>query len=175
MDSLVTLITTVSTSTSRCGNNFCATGWQFYTDILKGVDIPAGKKIKKCEKGDFQKIFQEDFFVAIWQETPKDRYLFLCVKGTGSGISYYVNFVVVVVVVCVHRSSSNLKSYIQKKIIYSTYRNLLKTFKGPFTSTCLVGPVKKQQQQHREIPPLSAHKNVSQPPLFFIWNYGSTP
>ena len=35
-------------------------GWQFYTDILQGVDIPAGKKL--CEKGDFQKIVQEDFF-----------------------------------------------------------------------------------------------------------------
>ena len=51
--SLVTLITTVSTSTSRCGNNFCATEWQFYIDILQDVDIQAGKKI--CEKGDFRK------------------------------------------------------------------------------------------------------------------------
>ena len=50
MDSLV------STSTSRCGNNFCAMGWQFYTNILQGVKIPAGQKL--CEKGDFRKIVQ---------------------------------------------------------------------------------------------------------------------
>ena len=56
MDSLVTLVTTVSTSVNRCGNNFRAMGWQFYTDILQGVDIPEGKKL--CEKGDFRKIVQ---------------------------------------------------------------------------------------------------------------------
>ena len=59
VDSLATLITMVSTSTSRCHNNFCAMEWQFCTDILQGVDIPAGKKI--CETGDFRKIVQEDF------------------------------------------------------------------------------------------------------------------
>ena len=59
MDSLVTLVTTVSTSANRCGNNFRAMGWQFYTDILQGVDIPEGKKL--CEKGDFRKIVQWDF------------------------------------------------------------------------------------------------------------------
>ena len=58
VDSLVTLITTVSTSTSRCGNNFRVMGWQFYTDILQGVDIPADKQF--CEKGDFRKIVQKD-------------------------------------------------------------------------------------------------------------------
>ena len=68
MDSLVTLVTTVSTLTSRCGNNFRAIGWQFNTDILQGVDIPEDKKL--CEKGDVRKIIQEDFFVAIWRETP---------------------------------------------------------------------------------------------------------
>ena len=67
MDSLVTLITTVSTSTSRCGNNFCAMGWQFYTDILQGVDIPAGKKNVKRETS---KNRPRGFSVAIWQETP---------------------------------------------------------------------------------------------------------
>ena len=70
MDSLVTLITTVSTSTSRCGNNFCATGWQFYTDILQGVDIPAGKK-KKLWKERLSKNLPRGFFVAIWLEIPK--------------------------------------------------------------------------------------------------------
>ena len=59
MDSLVTLITTVSTSTSRCGNNFRAMGWQFYADILQSVDIPVGKKL--CKKEDLRKIVQEDF------------------------------------------------------------------------------------------------------------------
>ena len=48
---------------------FRATGWQFYTDILQGVDIPAGKKLS--EKGEFRIIVHEDFFVAIWRETPK--------------------------------------------------------------------------------------------------------
>ena len=44
MDSqLVTLVTTVSTSTSRCGNHFRAMGWQFITDILQGVVTLAGK------------------------------------------------------------------------------------------------------------------------------------
>ena len=66
MDSLVTLTKTVSTSTSRCGNSFCAMGWQFYTNILHGVDIPAGNKLS--EKGDFRKNFQGDFFVPLWRE-----------------------------------------------------------------------------------------------------------
>ena len=51
------------------GINFNGPLWgHFYTDILQGVDIPVGKKM--CEKGDISKIFQEYFFVAIWQETP---------------------------------------------------------------------------------------------------------
>ena len=74
MDSLVTLITTASTSTSRCGNNCCATGWQFYTDILQGVDIPAGKKI--CEKGNFRKIFQEDFLSQFGKKRPEPVLIF---------------------------------------------------------------------------------------------------
>ena len=68
MDSLVTLITTASTSTSRCGNNFHATSWQFYADILQGVDIQAGQKL--CKKGDFMKNRQRGFFVAIWRQKP---------------------------------------------------------------------------------------------------------
>ena len=40
MGSLVTLITTEETSTSRSGNDCRAMGWQFYTDILQGVDTP---------------------------------------------------------------------------------------------------------------------------------------
>ena len=66
MDSLVTLVTTVSTSIGCCGNNFRAMGWQFYTDILQGVDISEGKKL--CEQRDFRKIVQEVFFVALLQE-----------------------------------------------------------------------------------------------------------
>ena len=42
-------------------------GWQFYTNILHGVDIPAGNKLS--EKGDFRKNFQGDFFVPLWRET----------------------------------------------------------------------------------------------------------
>ena len=88
----VTLIATVSTSTSCCGNNFHAMGWQFYTDILQGVDIPAGKKL--CEKGDFQKIVQEDIFVAIWWETHIYVEPGLLVKSqfSGSQVLSYSNF-----------------------------------------------------------------------------------
>ena len=75
MDSLVTLLTTASTSTSSRGNSFCAMGWQFYTDILQGVDIPAGKKL--YEKGDFRKIVEGDFFVPLSRETAKYVFVFL--------------------------------------------------------------------------------------------------
>ena len=67
MDSLVTLTKMVSTPTSRCRKSFRAMGWQFYTDILQGVDIPAENKLS--EKGDFRKIVQEDFFVPLSRET----------------------------------------------------------------------------------------------------------
>ena len=53
---------------SRCGNNFCATEWQFYTDILQGVDIPAGKTIR--EKENFRKIFQEEFLSRFGKKRP---------------------------------------------------------------------------------------------------------
>ena len=95
MDSLVILITSVSTSTSRCGNNFLAMGWQVYTDILNGVDIPAGKYL--FEKGDFRKIVQDVFFfffvlfcfVAIWRETP--IYIFVLVNVIFPGEGSYNN------------------------------------------------------------------------------------
>ena len=68
MDSLVTLLTTASTSTSSRGNSFCAMGWQFYTDILQGVDIPAENKLS--EKCDFRKIVQEDFLFHFREKRP---------------------------------------------------------------------------------------------------------
>ena len=43
-------------------------GWQFYTDILQGVYIPAGKNLSS--KRDFRKNSQEDFFASLSQETP---------------------------------------------------------------------------------------------------------
>ena len=56
------------TSTSRCGNNFRGVAiLHRHTDILQGIDIPAGKKIR--EKGGFWKVVQEDIFVALSQET----------------------------------------------------------------------------------------------------------
>ena len=35
----------ISTSTIHCMNKFCTMGWQFYTDILQGVYILAGKHL----------------------------------------------------------------------------------------------------------------------------------
>ena len=43
-------------------------GWQFFTDILQGVYIPAGKNLSS--KRDLRKIPQEDFFASLLQETP---------------------------------------------------------------------------------------------------------
>ena len=43
-------------------------GWQFYTDILQGVYIPAGKNLSS--KRDFRKNWQEDFFASLSQEMP---------------------------------------------------------------------------------------------------------
>ena len=69
MDSLVTLKRMISTSTIHCMNKFCTMGWQFYSDILQGVYIPAGKNLSS--KIDFRKNSQEDFFASLSQETPK--------------------------------------------------------------------------------------------------------
>ena len=47
----------------------CYIGWQFYTDILQGVDIPAGKKLcEKVKRETFEKSSKR-IFVAILQET----------------------------------------------------------------------------------------------------------
>ena len=51
----------VSTSTiHNCGSKFRSKGWQFYTDILQGVDIPAGKKSSLKERVS-KKIPRRDF------------------------------------------------------------------------------------------------------------------
>ena len=57
----------ISTSTIHCRSKFCTMWWQFYTDILQGVCIPAGKKLSS--KRDFRKNSQEDFFASLSQET----------------------------------------------------------------------------------------------------------
>ena len=49
-------------------NKFGTMGWQFYTDIVQGVYIPAGKNLSS--KRDFRKNSQEDFFASLSQETP---------------------------------------------------------------------------------------------------------
>ena len=57
-----------STSTIHCESKFRTMGWQFYTDIVEGVYIPAGKKLSS--KKEFRKNSQEDFFASLSQETP---------------------------------------------------------------------------------------------------------
>ena len=49
-------------------NKFGTMGWQFYTNILQGVYIPAGKNLRS--KRDFRKNSQENFFASLSQETP---------------------------------------------------------------------------------------------------------
>ena len=59
MDSLVTLNRNIyQLQQSTVGANFVLR-WQFYTDILQGVYIPASKKLSS--KRDFRKNSQEDF------------------------------------------------------------------------------------------------------------------
>ena len=43
-------------------------------DILQGIDIPASKKL--CEKEDFWKIVQEDFFVPLSREFEMARCIY---------------------------------------------------------------------------------------------------
>ena len=78
VDSLVTLITTLSTSTNRCGNNFRAMRWQFYTNILQGVDTPAGKKIICC--GNNFRAMRWQFYTNILQgvDTPAGKKIICC-------------------------------------------------------------------------------------------------
>ena len=58
----------ISTSTTHCMNKFCTMGWPFYTDILQGVYIPAGKNLSS--KRDVRKNSQDDFVASLSQETP---------------------------------------------------------------------------------------------------------
>ena len=68
MNLLVTLITTASTSMNRWGNSFHDIGWQFYTDILQGFDIPASKNLNE-KKMTSKKIVKGDFFIPLSRET----------------------------------------------------------------------------------------------------------
>ena len=52
----------------NCGNNSHAIEWQFYTDILQGVDIPVGKNLS--EKGDVRKIVRVDFLSQLNKKWP---------------------------------------------------------------------------------------------------------
>ena len=70
VDSLVALIRMVSTLTIHCGSKFRIMGWQFYTDILQGVYIPAGKKFKLIKKTLYKKNARR-FFASLSQETTK--------------------------------------------------------------------------------------------------------
>ena len=56
----------VSTSTIHCESKFCTMEWQFYTDIVEGVYIPAGKKLSL--KRELRKNSQEDFFASLSRE-----------------------------------------------------------------------------------------------------------
>ena len=68
VDSLVTWKRMISTSTIHCRSKFRTMGWQFYTRILQGMYIPAGKKLFR--KRTFEKKnLQEDFFASLSQET----------------------------------------------------------------------------------------------------------
>ena len=56
----------VSTSTIHCESIFCTMEWQFYTDIVEGVYISAGKKLSL--KRELRKNSQEDFFASLSRE-----------------------------------------------------------------------------------------------------------
>ena len=68
-------------------NQFCTMVWQFYTDILQGEYLPAGKNLSS--KRDFRKNSQEDFFTSLSQETPiyaevwTLRFRRRCIKNNG--------------------------------------------------------------------------------------------
>ena len=72
VDLLVILTTTVSTSTSRCGNSFRAMGVAILHQYKPRCWYSCRQKI--MWRWDFQKIVQEDIFVPLSQETAKKMY-----------------------------------------------------------------------------------------------------